>query len=205
MSSDDHGSVTSWIDHLKAGDQEAAQRLWERYFEKLVRLARARLIAARRRSGVEDEEDAALSVLENICAGAKEGRFPQLKDRDDLWRMLVVITARKVRDQLRRQGRKKRGGGLVLGEAALPGDGSDGAGGLDRIVGDDPTPEFAAMVAEEFQNLLGLLDGDAFRKIAVWRLEGYSNDDIARNLGCSVRTVNYKVRYIRKTWEVRGG
>src|SRR4051812_207164 len=105
MSSEGGGSVTRWIGDLKAGDAAAAQPLWERYFHRLVFLARARLRASRRPSVVEDEEDAALSAFQSFCDGAARGRFPRLTDRDDLWRLLVVITARKACAQVQRRRR----------------------------------------------------------------------------------------------------
>src|SRR5882724_11425242 len=116
MATDDKGSITLWVGALKAGDHEAAQKLWERYFDRLVHVARAKLRAARRRGVDEDEEDAALSAFDSLCAGAARGRFPQLADRDDLWRLLVVITARKAGAQLRRDRRQKRGGDRVFAE-----------------------------------------------------------------------------------------
>src|SRR6266852_4950772 len=109
-------SVTNWLVHLKAGDAAAAQALWERYFPRMVALARKRLHGARL---PQDEEDVALSAFDSFCRGAQEGRFPNLADRDDLWRLLLVITARKALDQLERQGRLKRGRGQLRGESAL--------------------------------------------------------------------------------------
>ena len=90
------GSVTAWIDHLRDGDRAAAQPLWEGYFQRLVRLARKKLRGAPR--GMADEEDVALSAFDSFCRGAEQGRFPQLFDRDDLWRLLFVITERKAID-----------------------------------------------------------------------------------------------------------
>ena len=112
------GSVTQWLGLLKAGDADAAQRLWQRYFERLVRLARKKLQGARRR--VADEEDAALGAFDSFCRGAREGRFPLLSDRHNLWPLLVLITSRKAIDLVQQEGRKKRGGGAVRGESALP-------------------------------------------------------------------------------------
>src|SRR5262249_22795994 len=66
------GSVTRWIDELKAGEDAAVQPLWERYFARLVRLARAKLRVARRGAS-EDEEDAALSAFNSFCAGVARG------------------------------------------------------------------------------------------------------------------------------------
>lgn len=201
MQPDDDGSVTRWIGELKAGDPAAAQPLWERYFDRLVRLARARLLTARLPSAEADEEDAALSAFDSFCAGAVRGRFPQLADRDDLWRLLVLITARKVQAQGRRHRRRKRGGGLVRSEADLP-DGGQGAGaeGLDELAGVVPTPEFAAMVAEECRLLLDALGDESLRRVALARMGGYTDDEIAERLGCARRTVARRLDLIRKTW-----
>jgi DNA-directed RNA polymerase specialized sigma24 family protein len=201
MDIEDEGSVTLWVGNLKAGDHDAAQKLWERYFEKLVRIARAKLSVARRPGVDEDEEDAALSAFDSLCHGAAHGRFPQLADRDDLWKLLVVITARKALDQMQRRGRQKRGGGRVMGESALVGPGGDeGGGGLDQVVGQEPSPEFAAMVAEEHRRLLDMLGDDTLRQIAVWKMEGYTNEEIRVRLGCALRTVANKLELIRRTW-----
>src|SRR5262249_23692130 len=90
MSGDDGGSVTCWLANLKEGALAAAQPLWERYFSRLVAVARGKLKRVRRTSAGEDEEDAALSAFNSFCGGIARGRFPQLADRDDLWKLLVV-------------------------------------------------------------------------------------------------------------------
>src|SRR5512135_1388420 len=202
MPSEDTGSVTRWIDHLKAGDYAAAQPLWERYFQRLVRLARTRLPTTPRAGADGDEEDVALSAFHSFCIGAADGRFPQIADRDGLWRMLMLITARKAADQLERWGRQKRGGGRLVGEAALGApDPGRVAEGLDSLAGREPTPEFAALVAEQLQRLLGRLEDDSLRTIAVWKMEGFTNDEIATKLDCSLRTVANKLKLIRQMWE----
>jgi DNA-directed RNA polymerase specialized sigma24 family protein len=202
MGSDDTGgSVTRWISELKAGDVRAAQPLWERYFDRLVRLARARLSESRQGRADVDEEDAALSAFDAFCRGAAAGRYPQLGDRDDLWKLLVTITAGKCVDQARRRQRQKRGGGRVVREAdmAAPGTPAE-TGGIDALVGPDPTPEFAAMVVDEYRRLLEMLADDGLRQVAVWRMEGYTNDEIAARLGCTRRTVCNRLELIRATW-----
>jgi hypothetical protein len=113
MATGDEGSITHWLDELKAGDPTAAQHLWARYFTDLVRRARARLRKAPR--AAEDEEDVALGAFDSFCTAAARGRFPRLDDRDDLWRVLVTLTERKASKLLRRQRRLKRGGGRVVG------------------------------------------------------------------------------------------
>src|SRR5262245_5593415 len=111
------GSVSNWLARLKAGDQAAAQPLWEGYSQRLVGLARARLPGAPR--GAADEEDVALSAFASFCRGAEAGRFPQVADRDDLWRLLVLFTAHKALDRIRHERRHKRGGGAVGNAGAL--------------------------------------------------------------------------------------
>ena len=181
------GSITRWLGDLKEGDQAAAQPLWERYFRDWSSWRTASSERMRRTTADEDEEDAALSAFNSFCAGAAQGSFPKLADRDELWRLLVVITARKAMAQAKRQGRKKRGSGRLVDEAMLFGndlDGSEGSlAGLERIAAAGPTPEFAAMMAEECQRLLDVLDDDDLRKVAISRMEGYNNDEIADQLG----------------------
>jgi len=194
------GSVTLWIDRLKAGDGWAARQLWERYFRQMVGLARKKLQDMPR--GAADEEDVALSAFDSFCRGANEGRFPQLHDRDDLGQLLVAITAHKALDLVRCESRQKRGGGAVLDEAALTGTAGSGAGetGLEQILGREPSPEFALQVAEECQRLLRCLGDDTLRSVALWKMEGRNNDEIAAQLGCAPRTVARKLRRIRTLW-----
>jgi RNA polymerase sigma factor (sigma-70 family) len=201
MSPDDSGSVTLWLGALRGGDLDAAQPLWERYFVHLVRLAKDRLRTQGRPGAVEDEEDAALSAFDSFCRAATQGRFPRLDDRDDLWRLLVAITEHKVVDQMRRERRVKRGGGKVRTEADLAAGGPDDQPArLEGIAGTEPTPEFAAELAEEYRRLFEGLRDKELRRIAVWKLEGYSLDEIAAQLGCARRTVARRLELIRTLW-----
>jgi DNA-directed RNA polymerase specialized sigma24 family protein len=196
MATERGDSVTVWIEDLKAGDSDAAQKLWRRYFETLVRLSRDRLRGAPK--AVADEEDAALSAFDSFVRGAACGRYPRLEDRDDLWRLLVVITERKVLDQAQHERRQKRGGKVV--GMPKPGDADHPGGGLACVAEAAPSPEFAAMVADECRSLLGRLRDDSLRQVARLRMEGYSNEEVAVQLGCSLRTVARKIELIRRTW-----
>jgi DNA-directed RNA polymerase specialized sigma24 family protein len=195
---DAEGSVTRWIGPLKAGEVEAAQALWDRYFDGLVRLARTRLRDAP--LAAADEEDVALSAIHCLCRGAAAGRFPQLADRDNLWRLLATIAAQKAIDLQRRETREKRGGGKTRGEVELAA-GDNEASLVTQVVGREPSPEFAAQLDEEYRRQLGRLEDDGLRQIAVWKMEGYENDEIARRLGCGVRTVERKLGVIRAIWQ----
>jgi RNA polymerase sigma factor (sigma-70 family) len=181
-------SVTTWIGMLRAGDATAAQPLWEHYFDRLVVFARGQLRGAARRAA--DEEDVALSAFHSFCQTA--ARFPRLNDRNDLWQILIMLTARKASHERRRQQAQKRGGG------------NNSPGGdqeLDEIIGAEPTPEFAAMIGEEFETLLNRLPDKGLRQIARLRLEDYSNAEIAAQLQCSERTVERRLALIRAVWE----
>jgi len=194
------GSVTHWFEQVREADSLAARALWERYFPELVRLAREKLRGAPRRAA--DEEDVAASVMESLFRAAEQGRFPNLADRDDLWRLLLRMTARKVVDLKRHEARVRRGGGRVRGESALGRAGSayDPAA-LAEVIGDAPTPQFAAMMIEQCQGLLAQLGDPDLETLALAKLEGYANEEIAERLGCSLRTVERRLHLIRKKWE----
>jgi RNA polymerase sigma factor (sigma-70 family) len=194
------GSVTHWIEQIREGDPVAAQAVWERYFPELVRLAGEKLRDVPRRAA--DEEDIASSVMESLFRAARQGRFPNLADRHELWRLLLWMTARKVVDLKRHESRQRRGGGCVRSEAVF--EGTDSAGeraGLAEAIGSAPTPEFAAIMAEEYQRLLERLADPDLQALAVAKMEGYTNEEMAERFDCSVRTIERRLRLIRKKWQ----
>jgi DNA-directed RNA polymerase specialized sigma24 family protein len=194
------GSVTRWLGQLQAGDPAAVQALWERYFPHLVRWARQKLGDAPRAAA--DEEDVALSAFDSFCRAATQGRFPQLADRDDLWLLLMKVTERKASRQLREQSRLKRGGGRKPVHDT-PGSAADESV-LERVLSAEPSPEFAAQLAEECQGLLRRLGNAELQSVALWRMEGYKVDEIAARLGCAARSVKRKLRLIRDIWGEEG-
>jgi DNA-directed RNA polymerase specialized sigma24 family protein len=185
----DADSVTEWVGRLKDGDPHAAQMLWERYFRRLVGLARKRLENAPRRAA--DEQDVALSALASVFRGVEEGRFPQLGDRDDLWRLLVTVTVRKAAWQRRHAGRQKRGGGVEPGPDAV----------LEEIVAHEPTPEDAALVADEYRRLLSRLNDPDLEAVARDKMEGYTNAEIAERRQTALRTIERRLTLIRRIWQ----
>jgi DNA-directed RNA polymerase specialized sigma24 family protein len=193
-----HDSVSHWIDQVNLGDDAAATKLWQRYFHRLVGLARMTLRGAPR--GVADEEDVVLSVFDSFFRGAEQGRFPDLCDRDGLWRLLVVFTARKAAHLRRDQCRLKRGGGAVLDQAALAGEADSEQADFAWAVSQEPTPAFAAQVAEECERLLGRLTDSTLRSVAVAKMEGFTNEEIAGRLNCCVSTVERRLQVIRRLW-----
>jgi len=175
--------VTVWLNQLKEGEYAGVQNLMELYFQRLVQLAAARL---RGRPTLEGyDEDVALSAFKSLCLGAARGQFPRLDNRDDFWRLLAVITVRKSIDLTRRKASQMH---------SSPED-------VDFFLSREPTPDMAAEVADEIQRLLESLDDPDMRQIALWKVEGYSNEEIARRLGCVERTVERKLHRIRLIWD----
>ncbi len=193
------GSVTILLDRLKAGDPDAASPLWQGYCSRLAAVARGKLRGLQ--IAIADEEDVALSALDSFCRGVERGRFPRLDDRDDLWQVLFVIADRKASGLVRREWRDKRGGGKVRQASTLCGDDDSRADLFDGLAGTEPSPEFAAQVAEECQRLLALLNDGKLRRVAIWKMEGYTNAEIAVKIGRSIPTVERKLSLIRRLWE----
>jgi DNA-directed RNA polymerase specialized sigma24 family protein len=198
-------SVTCWIDRLKAGDREAVQPLWERYYHRLVREAR-RWLKRAPAAPAADEEDVALGAFASFCRRAEEGRFPRLFDRNDLWLLLLVIAFRKACDQIAHERRRQPRGGRALHASALAAGPDGDAGGLFAdMIGRGPGPAMVAQTAEECRRLLAELGSEELRQVALWKLEGYTNEEIAPRMnggeGRSLATVERKLKEIRLRWE----
>ena len=191
--------VTQWMIHLKQGDEVAAGQLWNEYFAKLTRLAKRKLEGMPLREA--DEEDVALSAMNSFCMGMANHRFDALQNRDDLWKLLVTITARKATSKRRRHYTQKRGGGGVRGESIfIQADGDEMNGGIGNILGTEPTPELAAGVAENCQVMLNQLNDETLQQVALLTLEGYRTEEIAQKLDCARRTIERKLSRIREIW-----
>src|SRR5262245_48202176 len=188
------GSVSQLIGGLRGGDGETVRQLWQRYFQPLVRLARARLTAGGGRPA--DAEDVALDAFFSLCRqvahpSAPE-RFPRLHNRTHLWKLLACFTAREAFDVAAKEARRSA---IVGDESVL------GAEGFTPFTGREPPPEFTAAVAE----LLEYLPNDQLRAVAVGKMEGRTNPEIARLLGCALATVERKLQVVRLLWAEAGG
>jgi RNA polymerase sigma factor (sigma-70 family) len=192
-------SVTLWINETKDGDQAAAGRLYDRFRDQLVSLASRRMGNMPKR--VADEEDVVQSAFASFWKGAVAGRFPRLRTSDDLWPLLKVIVERKAIDYAKRERRQKRGSGKVRGESDLPGGRSSSVDLFARIDDGRPSPVACAEADDWSKALLERLDDECLRKIAVWKAERYTNDEIAEMLPCSRATVARKLAIIRRIWQ----
>lgn len=180
---------------LRRGEDDAARVLWERFFERMVRFARARLGDGDRRD--VDEEDVALSAFDSFCRAAREGRCEELDKPDGLWRLLLRMTERKCIDRHRHRTRLKRGGGNVRGESVFGGPGQ--GGGIGDVVDLEPTAESEALCAVQLRSRLDGLKPE-HREVAIARLEGDGIAEIAERLGVAQRTVERRLEYIRAKW-----
>lgn len=188
--------VTLLIQDLAGGDDNAATHLWELYFRRVAQAAKLRLSPALRR--VTDEEDVAASVFESLFDGVSQGKFAELASRDNLWRLLSVMTTRKAADHAQHQLRAKRGGGDVRGESIFLDD--EGTSGIAQFVAITCDPHFEAQFTEEIAVRLEALGDDTLRRVAQLKLEGYTNDEIAEQLECTGRTVQRKLQEVRAIW-----
>jgi DNA-directed RNA polymerase specialized sigma24 family protein len=177
------GSVSRLLGGLREGDEESVRLLWQRYFQPLVSLARGRLPAGGCRS---DAEDVALEAFWSLCRRVE--RFPELHNRTHLWKLLACLTARVAFDLARKEARRRQ---TVEEEAVL------GPDGFAAFAGREPPPEFAAAVAD----LLECLPSDELRRIALARMEGCTNVEVAQRLGRSLSTIERKLQLIRVLWQ----
>lgn len=188
-------TITVWFEQLRRGDPDAAAKLWDRFFDRLVIASRAQMRNANRR--VADEEDIAAGVMAALCVCADRGKLPMIDDRESLWRMLLAWTRHDIADQIRDDRRIKRGGGHVRGESVF--ESGEGIGGVaDQVV----EPELLVQIQEQYQKLLDTLPDDLLRTIAIRKLEGYRTPEIAAELGVTPRTIQRKLDLIRAHWRV---
>tara|TARA_R110002049_G_scaffold72490_8_gene187599 strand:- start:6354 stop:7007 length:654 start_codon:yes stop_codon:yes gene_type:complete len=184
---------------VRDGEDDATTELWERYFQRLVRIAAKRLPTNLRRTG--DEEDIAISAFHSFIAGIRRDQFPDLSGPDNLWGLLITLTSRKVNAHLRFQTRQKRGGGNVRGESVfMDSSGELSRGGIGEVTGDNAAPDLHAELAEACDGLLSELSDDQLRQIAVMRMDGYLVDEIAEKMQLSKRAVERRLQLIRRTW-----
>lgn len=188
----EQGSITRLIADLESGDAEAARLVWDKYFHRLVGLARQSL-GGRQWGGI-DEEDVALSAMNSFFARHGEAGFPKMDSRDDLWRLLAVITRRKSLNVIRRERALRRGGGRRANLSVE----------LLTVFSQAPTPDQAAEFLDEVRRLLNDVLGTkdpALRTIAAQKLEGADNVQIAKKLGVARRTIERKLELIRMLCE----
>jgi RNA polymerase sigma factor (sigma-70 family) len=177
-------SITRLIRAVQDDQASAVGPLLTAYFDRLVQLARQRL---RSLPGlITYDEDVALRSFYSVYQRLRDpDKGVQLASRDDFWRLLAMRTISRAIDLIRqhRHGQEP------------------GAKDVEQLLTREPTPEEAAEMADECHRLLNLLDSPQLRQVALWKVEGYTNEEIAAKLDCVPRTVERKLRYIRLLWQ----
>lgn len=189
------GSVTFYMNQLREGNRNGTDELWQRFYSRLVRLAHNRMNAKFRR--VVGEEDVATIAIAECFKSLEEGRFPELKDRDDLWARLAQITERRALNEIRRQTSQKAGGGQVLGESVFLNVNDTSPLGINGIPDKEPTPEYADQLGITVSEMLTGLN-DQLRQIAILKMQGYTNQEISKEAKVSIATVERKLALLRE-------
>lgn len=149
-----------------------------------------------------DEEDVAASVLGQLFIKLQQGGHGDVENRDQLWYLLVVITVRKATELARREKALKRGGGRVVLESEIA---SGKSFRLDHLVGKDLAATFPEFMSQQCRLLFESLDAPDLEQIALWKLAGHTNEEIAAQQHCTRVTIQRKLRLIRKIWAESSG
>lgn len=191
------GSVTTWLRALEVGDDDAAKKLWDRYSTSLHAVAKRRMRRLKQRD-IVDEEDIVISAFADFCLAARSGRLEGIASRDELWGLLVVVTNRKVGQRIQYTSANKRASVSLVDQQVRN---NEIGSRLERLVAASPTPERQAQLTEQADQLLVRLNDPDLQAIAVLRLAGYTNDEIAAEMGFSRRTILRMLSLIRTCWK----
>jgi RNA polymerase sigma factor (sigma-70 family) len=201
---DSLGSVTRLLHDLRHDDpavrDRAAQLVWERYFRDLLALARNHLSRRIRRR--EDEYDVLQSMFRSFCRRQQRGDYA-LGGRDDLWGLLVTITLCKARNVALRHRCQRRDVGREQGaHSSTPGCAPEALPwALEQMEAGEPNPAEAALLNETLELRLQRLADPELRQLALRKLEGYTNQELAALFDCTERTIERKLERIRARWE----
>lgn len=177
------GSVTGWIKALEDKDPDAQRKIWERFVERLVTYSNYQLKGV---TVVADGDDVANAAFENFFRKSPE-QFEKLVDRNDLWQVLAMLAKRRAIDQIRSEIRHCRN----------TTDGHE----FDHLPSSQISPDFDVLLNEEFEQRLDELGDIVLRKIAIDRMQGFRNREIAERLQIGLRSVERKLNEIRSIFE----
>lgn len=180
----------------QAGDTKAFEKIFERYAERLIRLAKLR-ISERLASRIE-AEDVVQSVFRTFFGRVRNRRF-RFQEESDLWKLLVSMTLNKLRNKVDWHTAAKRD---VRTETPIDRSRVRVPSAFDKD-GESPSPSAVIAFIDLLEDFLGRLrEGD--RRILEMRLDGYSQEEIAKSLGCTERTVRRVLERVRQLADERG-
>lgn len=193
MNDESLGSISILFQLLQTqGDKESTNAIWSRYFPRLLGLAKTILDG---RNDPFGAEDAVQEAFIHFFRSVQQGKYEHTMHRDDLWRILSLVTARKARKQIRRESAQKRGSGHVVPASQVNGLDS-GSFRMEYAIANLPTIEWDMILTEMLESLTSNL-----REVAVLRLANYTNVQIKDSLGCSLRSIERRLQIIRATWQ----
>ncbi|MDB4370779.1 ECF-type sigma factor [Mariniblastus sp.] len=192
--------VTIWIEQVRQSDDEAIKRVWQHFADGLQEYARGKIHPKTRR--VYDEQDAVQSMFLSLCQGLKADRYPDLQNRDNLWRLMLVMTGRKISKRHRFDRQLKRDNRRLLTDSYFVQNSQDRNSPNQYPPAAEPTPELLAEFADTSSALIEALGTDNLKDVALLRIEGLDDCEIASRLQCSRSTVQRRLVMIRKIWEV---
>ena len=181
----------------RAGDQQAAAELVQRYTARLVALARSRLSGSVARQ--VDPEDLVQSAYRSFFAKARQGAI-DFAENGDLWQLLVTITLHKLQNQVKRATAQKR---AAHKEQTFGSE--DSLLGLRGVaLGGEPSPVEALALVDLLEQIMRSLEPSE-RRILEMRLQGYTLKEVAAEVQCSERTVRRTVSEIKERLQQRVG
>ncbi len=180
-------------------DEDACDRLWQAYFERVIRIVRQRLSPLSSRDASED--DVALSAMKSFYRAAENGALASINDRDGLWKFLAMLAARKARAANRRNMTECRGAGNVVVFTDLQ-EALAGKQKAERPEAVDLATDaaFIGQLLLESAERLKSLPSQRLQRIAALRMEGYELEEIAKLVGMSRSAVSNKLKLIRDLW-----
>lgn len=185
-------TVSTWLLRLKGqSDDLSAQKLWDSVSPRIQVLAR-RLIQRFGSDAAFDEDDVTVSVFTSLYSGLNTQQFPNLQDSEGLWKLLTLMTVRKVNDHTKLRRAIKRNG-LTESESLA-------ASKIDRCADGQPEPSVEVMMADQCRAMLSQLNDPVLEKIVLLKLDGYTNEEIAERLQYSRRTIQRMLNLVRDVW-----
>lgn len=188
------GSITVLLNKLRSDDESAVEQIFTRFFEQLKSVARRRLSVRDRK--VVDDEDLALWAINTFQRCVRDGMYPKMRNRDDVWKFLVSILERKTVDHIRTQHAEKRGGGQIRGESFF--EDQDHPRMMESLCSDRFDFEVMVDFLDVIESLIIRLKDPELGEILTARFAGHTIKEIADRMDRSVSSVDRKLRLVRK-------
>ncbi len=173
----------NWFQALRHGDERATFEFWDHYYPRLTRVARAMMKTLPRTA--YDEEDAAIGTFSIVCEKLREGRYPNLVDHAGVWRLMKKVLHHRVRQRAQYELARKR---------KLP------VWHPSRVEESSVADHYRGEECVEYGDLLTRLNDPHLERLVMWKLEGYTNHEIAGKLNRTRRTVQRSLETVRERW-----